>query len=62
MLFVMLITVSIQFPATISGFGSLAACRAAQPAVVAFYKHTARSNAVTTACVELPVAIEPPSR
>ena len=53
-LFVMLITVSIQFPAAISGFENLAACRAAEPAVAAFYKRTARSSMVAISCVELP--------
>ncbi len=56
-LFVMLITVSIQFPATIGGFDSLAACKAAEPAVAVFYKHTARSNAVAIECVELPKSV-----
>ena len=53
-LVVMLITISIQSPATISGFDSQAACRAAEPAVAAFYKRTMRSIAVVTECLELP--------
>jgi hypothetical protein len=56
-LFVMLITVSIQNPATISGFDSLAACRAAEPAVIAFYKRTMRSTAIAIECVELPKSV-----
>ena len=53
----MLITVSIQNPATISGFDSLAACRAAEPAVIAFYKRTMRSTAIAIECVELPKSV-----
>ena len=58
-LVVMLITVSIQSPATISGFDNLAACRAAEATVAAFYKRTTRSTAVAIECVELPRSVGP---
>ena len=53
-LVVMLITVSIHGPVTISGFNSLAACDAARPPVVGFFKRTTRSHAVESQCIELP--------
>ena len=53
-LVVMLITVSIHGPVTIPGFNSLAACDAAKPPVVAFFKRTTRSHAVESQCLELP--------
>jgi hypothetical protein len=53
-LIVMLISLSVHYgPATISGFDTLAGCRAAEPVVVAFYKKTT-SSAAKTECVELP--------
>jgi hypothetical protein len=39
-------------PATISGFDTLAGCRAAEPIVVAFYKRTT-SSAAKTECVRV---------
>ena len=59
-LVVMLITISIQNPATISGFDTLAACRAAEPTVAAFYRRTARSTTIAIECVELPRAAAAP--
>ena len=53
-LIVMLITVGVHGPVTIPGFNSLAACDAARPPVVAFFKRTTRSHAVESLCVELP--------
>jgi hypothetical protein len=53
-LVVMLITVSIHGPVIIPGFHSLAACDAAKPPVVAFFKRTTRSSAIETQCLELP--------
>jgi hypothetical protein len=53
-LIVMLISLSVHYgPATISGFDTLAGCRAAEPVVVAFYKKTT-SSAAKTECVEFP--------
>ncbi len=53
-LIVMLISLNVHYgPATISGFDTLAGCRASQPIVAAFYKKTTPSP-VTTECVELP--------
>ncbi|HKM64700.1 MAG TPA: hypothetical protein VJY39_19650 [Acidisphaera sp.] len=53
-LVVMLINLGGHYgPATISGFDTMAACRAAEPIVVAFYRKTTPSS-VTTECVELP--------
>lgn len=56
-LIVMLIMLNYHFgPATISGFSTLAACRAAEPIVAAFYKKVSPTSTVTvsTECVELP--------
>ena len=44
-LIVMLISLSVHYgPATISGFDTLAGCRAAEPIVIAFYKKTTTSD------------------
>ena len=53
-LVVMLITVGVHGPVAIPGFHSLAACDAARPPVVAFFKRTTRSYEVQTQCMELP--------
>jgi hypothetical protein len=51
---VMLIALGVHYgPATLSGFDTIAACKAAQPTVVAFYRKTTRSNQIITQCVEL---------
>ena len=53
-LIVMLISLNVHYgPATIAGFDTLEACRAAEPIVTAFYRKTTTST-VTTECVELP--------
>jgi hypothetical protein len=53
-LIVMLISLGVHYgPTTISGFETLAGCRAAQPIIVAFYKKTTTST-VRAECVELP--------
>ena len=49
----MLISLNVHCgPATISGFDTLAGCRAAEPIVAAFYKKTT-TGTVMTECVEL---------
>lgn len=53
-LIVMLISLNVHYgPATISGFETLAGCRAAEPIVTAFYTKTTTST-VATECVALP--------
>jgi hypothetical protein len=53
-LIVMLVSLGVHYgPTTISGFDTLAGCRAAEPIVAAFYKRTTNST-VSTECVELP--------
>jgi hypothetical protein len=53
-LVVMLISLNVHYgPAAISGFDTLAGCRAAEPIVAAFYRRTTTST-VATECVELP--------
>ncbi len=54
-LVVMLIALGVHYgPTTLSGFDSIASCKAAQPTVVAFYRKTTRSNQIVTQCVEFP--------
>ena len=51
-LIVMLIATGVHGPATISGFHTLAACEAARPAVVEFYKKAITAYQTVTKCVE----------
>ena len=50
---VMLIAAGIHGPATLSGFDTIAACNAARPIVMDFFKKATRSNVVVVDCVEL---------
>ncbi len=53
-LIVMLVSLGVHYgPVAISGFDTLAGCRASEPIVTEFYKRTTNST-VQTECVELP--------